>query len=181
MRTLFTRGRLYLLASVLILASALGVMQYRAMAGPAQPSEAFRAAYITADGHIQKAVLLEDGTFTMANTTPVNGTVACIQGDAKQFAAQLTLSGTMAGTAPTLDVVLQHSIDYNPADPNAAHWITLKDFTDFNATVTPASQYDSWSDIAASTAVTFGDCYRARYTFGGTSSSVNIGLHLIAK
>lgn len=173
-RRLFTGLNVTILA--LLIVASLGLVQMRADAGPAQPQEQFAIAAINDGGHVDRRVLLTSGTFTMANTTPVNGNTVCIQGDAKQFAAQLTLSGTMGGTAPTLDVVLQHSID------GGTTWITLKDFTDINATVTPASQYDSWSDVAASTAVTFGDCYRGRYTFGGSGTvTANIGLNLIAK
>ena len=164
------------LLAILILGVGLLGTQLRADAGPAQPETMYRAAAITGDGRIQKAVLLEQEVRTMANTTPVNGSTVCIQGDASQFAAQLVNGAAMGGTAPTLDVVLQHSID------GGANWITLNDFTDINATVTPASQYVSWSDVPASTAVTFGDCYRVRYTFGGTGTvTADFGVNLIGK
>jgi Tfp pilus assembly protein PilV len=177
MRKRITLNRALAVLMVLVIVGSLGVAQYRAAnAGPAQPQEQWAIAAIDDNGHVDHRVLLSAESRTMADTTPVNGSTVCIEGDADQFAAQLTLSGTMAGTAPTLDVVLQHSID------GGTNWITVNDFTDINATVTPASQYVSWSDVPASTAVTFGDCYRARYTFGGTGTvTANVGVALIAK
>lgn len=164
----------FLLVALLVGGSLLSA-HFAVDAAPA-PKEQYRAAAIDAGGYVQHAVLLDDAAYTMANTTPVNGGAVCIAGDASQFAAELTLSGTMTGTAPTLAVVLQHSID------GGLHWNTVNTFTTINATVTPASQYVSFSDVPASTAVTWGDCFRARYTFGGTGTVVaNVGLHLIGK
>lgn len=177
MRKRFTFYRTTAVLSLLLLVASFGVVQLRADAGPAQPQEQFAIAAISDGGHVDRRILLAPESRTMAGAnTPVNGSTVCIQGDADQFAAQLTLSGTMGGTAPTLDVVLQHSID------GGTNWITLVDYTDINATVTPASQYNSWSDVPASTAITFGDCYRGRLTFGGSGTvTANIGLALIAK
>lgn len=177
MRKRLTFNRFTALFLVLLLPAAFGVAQLRADAGPAQPKEQWAVAAISDGGHVDRRILIVPEAKTMAGAnTPVNGSTVCIAGDADQFAAQLTLSGTMGGTAPTLDVVLQHSID------GGTNWITLVDYTDINATVTPASQYNSWSDVPASTAITFGDCYRGRYTFGGTGTvTANIGLALIAK
>lgn len=166
---------------LLILAGGLAGSQLRADAGPAQSGEMYRAAAITQDGHVQRVVLLEQGVKTMADTTPVNGSTVCINGDASKFAAQLTLTGTIgAGTAPVLTVVLQHSID------GGLTWRSVgSSFAAINSTVTPAGGREdvAFSDVAASTAVVWGDCFRVRYTWAGTAATTvaNVGVALIAK
>lgn len=167
---------LYVAALMLLLVAGVGYANQRAQAGPSDGQDMYRMAAISGDGHVTHSVLLSQEARTMPNTTPVAGQTACIQGDASQFAAQLVLSGTPAGTAPTLAVVLQHSID------NGLSWNTVHSFTVINATVTPAAQLVSFSDVAASTAITFGDCFRVQYTWGGSGTVVaNVGVQMISK
>jgi hypothetical protein len=167
---------LALFAVALMMLSAVVWAQFRADAAPSHQPEQSAVAAINQGGHVDHRVLIPQGNYTMANTTPVSGSAICIDGDPNRFAAQLTLTGTMAGTAPTLAVVLQHSID------GGTTWITLNTFTTINATVTPANQYVQWADVPASTAIVFGDCYRYQYTFGGSAGvAVNIAMAMLAK
>jgi hypothetical protein len=179
MRRQINPSRIVALVSILVLALSFGWAQLRADAGPGQPQEQFRAAAITADGHIQRAVLLAQGVKSMPNTTPQAGSTVCINGDASRFAAQLTLSGTMTGTNPVVTVVLQHSID------GGVTWRSVgSSFAAINSTVTPAAAREdvAFSDVAASTAVVWGNCFRTLTTWAGTGTvTANLGVALIAK
>jgi hypothetical protein len=123
------------------------------------------------DGSVQRVVYVSQAAYTMADTTPVASQAQCFPGYTLHK-AQVVLSGTMSGTAPTLAVLWQNSLDGGVTWNNVGTWTTI------NATVTPASQSQTVADIYnASTAVSYGDCWRATYQFGGTGTVVaNIGI-----
>lgn len=174
----FTRLRVLIALAILVPMLLMGGAAWyaTAVAGPSSGGVQYRYAAIDGDGYVRNAVLLRQESRTMPNTTPVNGDSICLSGDPDQFAAQLTLQGTMGGTNPTLTVVLQHSID------GGRTWHQVHAFTAINATVTPAAQLVSFSDVQSATATTYGNCFRARYTWGGTGTvTSNIGMDLIAK
>jgi hypothetical protein len=66
----------------------------------------------------------------------------------------------------------QNSID------GGTTWTDVGTWTTINATVTPASQSQTVADVSNNTtAVSYGDCWRATYTFGGTGTvTANIGI-----
>lgn len=178
-----TRLRLIGLLAVM-LALTLGPLLMSAMradAGPAAPNERYRLAAIDPDGIVRNVVLLEQGDYTMANTTPVAGSPVCIAGDPDLFAARLTLTGTLTGTNPTLTVTLQSS------DDGGTTWMNVGSaFAAINATVTPAGGVErvTFADQAGAinTATVFGNCFRVRYTFGGTGTVTgNVGVTLHAE
>lgn len=103
-----------------------------------------------------------------ANTPVASGTVCDLAGTFHY--AEVKLSGTLAGTAPTLAIKWQNSKD------GGATWTDVGTWTTINATVTPASQNQVVSDIAASTAVVYGDCWRALYTMTGTGAAGNFSV-----
>lgn len=163
--------RLYALIALLVLIGGLGFGAYRqAEAGPGDQPVMLRA--VGQDGTVRELVYVAQGAKTMANTTPVNSTAACGLGSYEVFKAQVVLVGTMTGTNPTLAIKWQNSLD------GGATWADVGTWTTINATVTPASQSQTVSDLwNATTAVAYGDCWRAQYTFGGTGTVVaNIGI-----
>jgi hypothetical protein len=125
------------------------------------------ARYLVADGQggkVKRIVYVAGGVKTMAGAnTPVASDPTCgLSGDLHR--ADVKLTGTMAGTPPTLAIKWQNSID------GGATWNDVGTWTTINATVTPAAQSQVVSDIVGSTAVAYGDCWRAVYTFGGTGT-----------
>lgn len=129
--------------------------EYRALFAP-QGGKIDRIVYFGANGLVTPA----GGT-----TTPLVSDSKCGLGGYTVFRTDVTLSGTMTGTNPTLAVKWQNSID------GGATWVDVGSWTTINATVTPASQSQTVSDIyGVSTAVAYGDCWRATLTFGGTGS-----------
>jgi hypothetical protein len=124
----------------------------------------------------ERIVYFDDGEYTMVNTTPVASDPQCGLGGYTIFDTEVRLTGTMAGTNPTFTVVWQNSLDGGETWTNVGTWTAI------NATVTPAVQRQTVSDIVGSTAVASGDCWRAQYTFGGTGTVViNIGIKGQAK
>jgi hypothetical protein len=123
------------------------------------------------DGSVQRVVYVSQAAYTMADTTPVASQAQCFPGYTLHK-AQVVLSGTMSGTAPTLAVKWQNSID------GGTTWTDVGTWTTINATVTPASQSQTVADVSNNTtAVSYGDCWRATYTFGGTGTvTANIGI-----
>lgn len=113
-------------------------------------------------------------TFRAQSVVSASGSSAavCDEGKFTEYLTQLTLTGTMTGTAPTLAVVIQHSID------EGTTWYTVDTFTSINATVTPAAQLKTQvKGIIANTPVTYGGCWRAVWTVGGTGTvTANIGI-----
>lgn len=124
-----------------------------------------RALIAPAGGRVQRIVYVAAGSKTMANTTPVASDPVCGLGGYTLYRADVVLSGTMAGTNPTLTILWQNSID------GGTNWVNVGTWTTINATVTPASQSQVVSDVYnATTAVAYGDCWRATYTWGGTGT-----------
>lgn len=157
-------GAAALLIAILFL--GLGQIGNQAAAGPeviGNPDGA-TARYLIGEGEsVKRIVYVEAGVKTMANTTPVASDPFCGNfGDLHR--ADVVLVGTMAGTAPTLAIKWQNSID------GGAHWNDVGTWTQINSTVTPAAQSQTVADLRASTAVAYGDCWRATYTFGGTGT-----------
>lgn len=162
------------LIAVLAFGGFLSVVGSDAAPGNGKPL--YRAAQVDANNVVQRAVLLPVGTIAAGSGTQVAGTMVCFQDGPSQFAANLTLTGTMSGTNPTLPIIIQQSMD------NGVTWSNDITFTQINATVTPPNQWVSFSDVAASTAITHGDCFRTVYTPGGTSpGGVTFGVKMIAK
>lgn len=139
------------------------------------PDGAEYRALVTENDETVRIVYFAAGVKTMANTTPVASDPVCgLFGDLHK--AEVQLVGTMTGTAPTLAVKWQNSID------GGANWTDVGTWTTINATVTPATQSQTVADLVASTAVAFGDCWRATYTFGGTGTvTANISVTGIEK
>lgn len=125
----------------------------------------------------KRIVYFNAGVKTMAGAnTPVASNPTCGLGDFTLYRADVELVGTMAGTAPTLAIKWQHSID------GGVNWKDVGTWTTINSTVTPASQSQVVADIVGSTAVVYGDCWRATYTMGGTGTvTANISIKGIAK
>jgi hypothetical protein len=130
-----------------------------------------RALIGSQDGSVKRIVYFAQTTYTMANTTPVASDPYC-GNNYTLHKAQVVLTGTMAGTNPTLAVKWQNSID------GGTTWTDVGTWTTINATVTPSSQSQTVADVYNNTtAVAYGDCWRATYTFGGTGTvTANIGI-----
>lgn len=114
-----------------------------------------------------------------ANTPVASGKVCGLAG--LYHYAEVQLTGTMAGTAPTLAVKWQNSKD------NGVTWTDVGTWTTINATVTPANQKNTVADhgdivlMNANTPVTtpavmYGDCWRATYTMTGTGAAANFAI-----
>jgi hypothetical protein len=144
----------------------------RADAAPTSGDYIMRA--VDQQGIVREVVYVAQGVKTMAGAnTPVNSTAVCGLGEFDLHVAEVTLSGTMTGTAPTLAIKWQNSYDGGTTWRDVGAWTTI------NATVTPATQSQTVSDVQnATTAVAYGDCWRAQYTFGGSGTvTANIGIH----
>lgn len=176
------RIRAYVLFAVLVLLGAVGFVQARADAGPANGETLYRAALIDGDTVVRSVPLLAQGTYTMANTTPVSGDTVCLPGDPDLFAARLTLIGTLTGSNPTLTVKLQSS------DDGGKTWMDVgTSFAQINATTTPSGGVErvTFADNPTgglNTPVAWGNCFRVLYTFGGTGTVTgNVGVSLYAE
>ena len=154
-----------------LLALFLGLAQFgmSATAGPVEigkgPESNLRAIVADGqDGDVRRIEYFTTGTKTMSGAnTPVPSIQKCgLSGDLHR--ADVRLVGTMSGTAPTLAIKWQNSID------GGTTWTDVGTWTTINATVTPAAQSQVVSDIVGSTAVAYGDCWRATYTFGGSGT-----------
>lgn len=149
-----------------------------ASAGPeiiGNPNGAEYSAIISSGETVKKIMYFAAGVKTMANTTPVSSGPKCgMFGDL--HSAEVRLVGTMGGTNPTLTVLWRNSKDGGLTWNNVGTWTTI------NATVTPLVQSQTVADLAASTAVAFGDCWDATYTFGGTGTvTANIQIYGLEK
>lgn len=147
------------IASLLILAGSIALAQFH------RPVEAQNAPG-TDTRHI---TYFPQGRKTMANTTPVASQWFCGQGDQDIFNARLTVQGTMTGTGPSVAVKWQESFDQGTTVADVGSWVTIN----ATAETTPANltQSQTVAEIANnSTAVAYGDCWRALYTFGGTGT-----------
>jgi hypothetical protein len=93
-----------------------------------------------------------------ANTPVASGEVCGMAG--MLHYAEVKFQGTLTGSNPTLAIKWQNSKD------NGQTWSDVGTWTQINATVTPAIQSQTVADLAASTAVVYGDCWRVTYTMG---------------
>lgn len=141
------------------------------------PSQANARALIAVNGSDKVTRIVY---FKMANhitggaNTPVASSPYCgVAGDLHD--AIFKLSGTMAGTTPTLAILWQNSKDDKSSWSNVGTWTTI------NATVTPASQEQTVADLRASTAVAYGDCWRVLYTMTGANAAANFSVTGIDK
>lgn len=141
------------------------------------PSQANARALIAVNGSDKVTRIVY---FKMANhvtggaNTPVASSSYCgVAGDLHD--AIFKLSGTMAGTTPTLAILWQNSKDDKSSWSNVGTWTTI------NATVTPASQEQTVADLRASTAVAYGDCWRVIYTMTGANAAANFSVTGIDK
>jgi hypothetical protein len=146
-----------------------------ALAGVEQVGEAegsnLRALLVNSNGseRVNRIIYFAAGNhLTGGANTPVASGPLCgnqVAGDIHY--AEVRLSGTMAGTAPTLAIKWQNSVD------GGATWSDIGTWTTINATVTPAVQKQTVADIYGATAVVYGDCWRVTYTMTGTGAAAN--------
>jgi len=95
-----------------------------------------------------------------ARTTSGTGDAFPGFGEADKLAAQLSVA-SRSGTNPTLDVVIQHSID------GGTTWFDLITFTQATAA---GNELKAYADVQASSAQVIGDRLRAKWTIGGTGT-----------
>jgi hypothetical protein len=120
---------------------------------------------------VSRFIYFNAGSKTMvgANTPVSSGSKCGIAG--KLHEADVTITGTLSGTAPTLAFTWQNSKD------GGSTWSNVGSFTTSNATVTPPTLSQTVADLEGSTAVMYGDCWRMLYTFGGTGTvTANFGV-----
>jgi hypothetical protein len=96
-----------------------------------------------------------------ARTATGTGTAVCGFARYEKFIFELVVSAA-SGTTPTLDVVVQHSID------GGTTWHTLVAFTQKTTT---GNELKTEAEVEAGTAEAYGDCFRVSYTIGGTTPS----------
>lgn len=103
-------------------------------------------------------------TFTLAasaaRTATADGAAVCGLGRYEKFSLQLDVTA-VTGTNPTLDVTVQHSID------GGTNWYTVAAFTQKTAT---GEELKTESEVESGTAESYGDCFRAIWTIGGTAT-----------
>lgn len=175
-KAMFTKTRIAVLAVLLVMCLALGVAQlapsHDAYAGAAVVGQRdgadVRAVVSSGSDRVRRIVYFSLVSHASGGVnTPVASDKVCGLAGTFHF-ADVELSGTLAGTNPTLTITWQNSKD------GGSTWTSVGAWTVINATVTPASQTQTLSDIAASTAVVYGDCWRARYSFAGTGSPAGV-------
>lgn len=173
----FVRNRITTLAVLLLFSASLMVSGVVISAHRATEVDAYAGAeivgdsagaterYLVASGdRVRRIVYVKSGSHVSAGAnTPVASNPYCDLAGNFHY-AEVQLVGTLAGTNPTLAILWQNSKD------NGATWNNVGTWTTINATVTPATQSQTVADIAASTAVVYGDCWRAVYTFTGTGN-----------
>lgn len=136
-------------------------------AGPViigDPEGAQSRAIFADNNRVVRIEYFASGAKTMVGAnTPVASNAFCgLNGNLHK--AEVQFVGTMSGTAPTLAVKWQNSID-------GVNWTDVGTWTTINATVTPATQSQTVGDISnAATSVAYGDCWRATYVFGGSGT-----------
>jgi hypothetical protein len=140
--------RLRLLSLFAAIALLVGVV---AVSIPAQHATA------NANDGLYNATLLSSGARTATGT----GDTACGFGKFTKIAVQQTVSAA-SGTTPTLDTILQHSID------GGTTWFTLVSMTQRTSA---ANELKVYADVEGTTAQLIGDCLRVSYTIGGTTPS----------
>lgn len=184
MRKYLFRPLSYLLFLGLFLGGVLGLAQvdhhdaYAGIEVIGKEKGATDALYVAGTGgKVRRIVFFTAGvkTPTGANT-PIVSDPVCGLGSFTLYRADAYLVGTMSGTAPTAAIKWRHSTD------GGAHWTDVGTWTTINATVTPASQSQTVSDIYnATTAVAYGDCWDAVITMGGTTPGINLEINGFAK
>ncbi len=159
------------IALMLLMAVGLGYAAINLSTAPVQaapdvvgdPEGATDRLLIRDNETVKKIVYVESGAKTMANTTPVASAKKCSNvGDLHEVEVHFT--GTMTGTAPTLNIQWQNSID------NGNTWTNVGTITQYNATQTANVAGQTVADQYSTTAVAFGDCWRVTYTFGGSGT-----------
>lgn len=106
-----------------------------------------------------------------ARTATGVGSAVCGFERYEKFTCQLVVSAA-SGTSPTLDVVVQHSID------GGTTWFTLLTFTQKTAA---GNELKTESEVDAATAEVYGDCLRVSYTIGGTTPSFTFSVLITAQ
>lgn len=96
-----------------------------------------------------------------ARTASGNGSAVSGMSKYTKFAFELVVSAA-AGTTPTLDVKVQHSID------GGTTWFDLVTFAQKTAA---GSELKMEADVEGATAEVYGDDFRVTYTIGGTTPS----------
>jgi hypothetical protein len=167
-----TRRRVAALVSTLglILAVSLGAIFAApggsVNAGPeivGNPDGAESRAIYADNNRVVRVEYFATGAKTMvgAGTPVVSDPVCGLNGTMHR--ADVVFSGTVSGTAPTLAILWQNSID-------GVNWTNVGTWTQINATVTPATQSQAVGDVQATSANVYGDCWRASYTFCGSGT-----------
>lgn len=186
-RSFVSRNKFLLFSLVIALLLLGGTFTFAAL----QPAaEAYAGASIEGqrEGSDFRALVASNGTdrvrrvvyFKMENhltggaNTPVpSGKVCDLAG--KFHYAEVQFTGTLTGSAPTLAIKWQNSLD------NGTTWTDVGTWTTINATVTPATQKQTVADTGpivlmnANTPVTtpavmYGDCWRVTYTMGAAGA-----------
>lgn len=171
MRNRLHKRALVLLIPIMFGLSAIGANQFanQAAAGPeivGNPDGATdRVLMAPAGKAAERIVYFAAGAQTPVGiNTPVASDAVCKPNSTVQR-IDAYLVGTMTGTAPTLTITSQHSLD------GGTTWVTVGTWTVINATVTPVSQTNTFGDIYnATTPVVYGDCWRVTKTYGGSGS-----------
>lgn len=124
-----------------------------------------------AGANANDAVYSAPGLASAARTTTGTGSTLCGFGKFTKLAIQQTVSAA-SGTTPTLDTVIQHSID------GGTTWFTLVAMTQRTAA---ASELKLYADVEGTTAQVIGDCLRVSYTIAGTTPSFTFFVQLQAQ
>lgn len=136
-----------------------------------------KVVYAPAGRTAKRVVYFNAGAQTPVGiSTPVNSDTFCDAGSTVQR-IDAYLVGTMTGTAPTLTIAAYHSLD------GGTTWISAGTWTVINATVTPASQTNTFGDVYnATTPTVYGDCWKVTKTYGGSGSvGANVEIVGLAK
>lgn len=113
-----------------------------------------RVAYVAAGAH------------PMVNTTPVSSSADCGHDGQLHLLQIVSTPGALGGSNPTLSIQWQNSVDRGVTWQNVGSAVTA------NATATvPAYTAIKVSDLAASTAQVFGDCWRVTYVYAGSAAT----------
>jgi hypothetical protein len=190
------RSRLVTFGIVLAMIIAFaGTMTYARLASPSSQNYVSAASVGEKDGSDLRALISSGGDdrvrrviyFKMDNhttggaNTPVPSAKVCGLAGLYHY-AEVQLSGTMDGTAPTLAIKWQNSKD------NGSTWSDVGTWTTINATVTPATQSNTVADhgnqsytnaqgtVTTELATMYGDCWRALYTMTGTGAAANFAV-----
>lgn len=121
----------------------------------------------------ERVAYVAAGSHPMVNTTPVSSSADCGH-DGTLHEVQFVLTpGALAGSNPTLSIQWQNSIDRGNTWQNVGAPVIA------NATATvPALASVKVSDLAASTAQVYGDCWRVTYVYAGTAATTVAGFRV---